>query len=743
MATNLVIVESAGKVASITKYLNNNPALKKYGKFIVVASFGHIRDLAKKTLAIDLNTFEPQYEFLQDKKKQLDKIKEAARSAKNVYLAADADQEGHFIAESVRVFLNLGENYKRIVFTEITSAALEHAIKNPGKIDPNQIAGQQCRRILDRLVGFKLSPLLWKKFKSGGAVTLSAGRVQSAVMHMIIQREKEILNFTSGSYWHMHANFALKIDTSITELNEIKLYKDTNLYKTEKVEDVKAFFLQLKNKWSVESYKQKTTKSSPDAPFITSTLQQEASSKLRIGVKRVMAIAQELYEDGYITYMRTDSYNMSETFKEPATEYIKTTFGQQYVSQNIKTSKKNKGAQEAHECIRPTDVKETSLPPQNKYTQDHRDLYKLIWRRAVAYLMAPAIYDELALNLKDIAMKKDMMFKATFKKVNFNGYLLVYDVKNETNNFKMYTEALDKNKYELTCSTIQAKNTWQSPPARYNDTSLIKLMETTGIGRPSTYSTILDKLYDKNYVVKTDIQGVEKPKTDYSFDPKTKKIKSETGVAKVGAEQGRAKPTDIGFKVDEYLTQYFDYIVDKEFTAHMEADLDLISSGKKKRNDVLVAFWKRLSGDIDSQMAIKEAKKIVETEKRVVKIGDREFTVRMGPYGPLVEYLKDGKKTFIGLKGYLQMAKKEYSDIDENDIKFLLSIPLKLGKVDGKDAMLVSGPYGFYIKWNDRNVKIPAFAIKKFGQTRTFTQEELKGFIEYKPRPRSAPSPLK
>jgi topoisomerase IA-like protein len=247
-------------------------------------------------------------------------------------------------------------------------------------------------------------------------------------------------------------------------------------------------------------------------------------------------------------------------------------------------------------------------------------------------------------------------------------------------------------------------------------------------------------LYDKNYVVKTDIQGVEKSKKDYLFDPRTKEIKEETSTTKVGAEQGRAKPTDIGFKVDAYLGQYFDYIVDKEFTAHMEADIDMISGGKKKRNDVLSSFWKKLSKDIDAQMAIKEAKQVIETEKKTIKIGSTEYIVRMGPYGPIIEYLKDGKKTFIGLKGYLQMVKKEYSDIAEEDVKFLLSIPLKLGTVDGKDAMLVSGPYGFYIKWNDRNVKIPAFAMKKFGQTRVFTQEELRGFIEYKAATKKKPA---
>lgn len=740
-STNLVVVESNGKVASITKYLNDNPALKKYGKFVVVASLGHIRDLPKKRLGIDIeNGFKTEYEYLVEKQDAMDKIKKAAAGASTVFLASDLDSSGAEIAESVRLFLNLGENYKRMTFNEITAPALQYAVEHSGKIDQLQLAAEQCRRILDRLVGFKLSPLLWKKFTSG-IITLSAGRVQSAVMHLIVQREKEILAFKSSPYWHMNADFALKVGKDTTKLEEVKLYKDENVYKTEKESDVKGFFKSIKNNWEVDEYTQKVTRQSPDAPFVTSSLQQEASGKLKMGVKRVMAVAQELYEAGHITYMRTDSYNMSDTFKESAKKYISQTYGATYVTEKEKSVKKAKGAQEAHECIRVTHVEMPELG--GKFGREQKELYRLIWQRSVAYLMSQAVYDELALEIRDTSMAKGMFFKSVFKKVKFNGYLAVYDVKNETNDFAKYTSALDKGTYELDCSEVRAKNTWPSPPARYNDAGLVKLMETNGLGRPATTATILEKLYDKTYVIKTDVQGDEKPTVDYVFVPSKKTTKEEKGKAMVGAEQGKAKVTDIGFKIDEYLTQHFDYIVDKDFTANMEGDLDLISEGKKKRNDVLSTFWKKFSKDLETQGNKKEEKLKVETEKREIKVSGKTYTVRMGPYGPLVEYEKDGKKAYIGLKGYLPMAKKEYTDVNEDDIKFLLDLPKKVGSVEGKDAMVVIGPYGPYIKWNNMNVKIPRFALKEFGETKSFTAAELKGFIDYaknKPKAESAPA---
>ena len=725
--TNLVIVESPAKAVTIAKYLNGNPALSKYGKFVVIASYGHIRDLAKKRLGINIEKgFEPEYEFLTEKKDQMDKIKKAAASASAVWLAADQDNEGSAIADSVRILLNLGENYKRIVFTEITKDALQYAIEHSGKIDQLQLETQQCRRILDRLVGFKLSPLLWKKFTTGN-IKLSAGRVQSAVMHLIIDREKEIEKFETHPYWHFNGDFNIKVGKDVTSLEEVKLYEKDNMYKTEDLKNVNKFFKSVKNVWSVTDVKSKQTKQSPDAPFITSSLQQEASSKLKTGVKRIMSIAQELYEGGHITYMRTDSYNMSDTFKSAAKDYIIKEFGEKYYTGGLLKKKVVKGAQEAHECIRVTDVKVSDL--DGKMSKDHKDLYKLIWQRSVAFLMKPAVFDELEIIIRDSGMAKDLSFSTTFKKVNFNGFLLVYGVKNEKNDFENYMKSLKAGKYDLNCKELRAKNTWTSPPARYNDSSLVKLMEVNGIGRPSTYSTTLDKLYDKTYVVKTDIKGEEKVTSDFIFD--LKKIKEVKGKTMVGAEQGKAKPSDIGFEIDRYLTEHFDYIVDKDFTAEMEKNLDLISEGKKKRNQVLDEFWKKISKDLDEQMKKKEDKRLIESEKKEITIAGKTYIVRIGPYGPLVEYEKDGKKTYIGLKGYLPIAKKEYLDIDDEDIKFLLALPKKVGTVEGKDAMLHLGPYGVYIRHNEINVKIPRFALKEFGETRTFTTEALKGFIEY------------
>jgi len=722
---NIVYIESSGKVNAITKYLNNSPALAKYGKFVVIACFGFIRDLAKKNLGIDIeHDFKPTYEFIKEKKDSIDKIIKAAKTADEIYLASDSDDSGEAIAESIRILLNLGENYKRLKYTEITQSALEYAVTHPVRIDNLQVESQLCQRILDRLVGFKLSPLLWKKFTSG-SVTLSAGRVQSAVMHLVVQREKEIEAFKSSPYWHLHGNFTL----DKTKLEDVNLYKDTTIYKTEKQSDVSTFFKSLKNIWEISDIKARTTKQSPDPPFITSSLQQEASGKLRMGIKRIMAVAQELYENGYITYMRTDSFNMSDTFKEQAKTYILKTFGEDYHSGGDLKKKAIKGAQEAHECIRITDVNVTELP--SKFGKDQRELYELIWKRTVAFLMTQAQHDELELHIVDQGMAKDMKFKTTFKRVKFNGYLIVYGVKNETNDFANYMNALKSGKYNLSCESILAKNTWQSPPARYNDAGLVKLMETNGIGRPSTISSIIEKLFDKIYVIKTEIKGIEQSTEDFSYNPSSKVIKSIKGTTFVGAESGKVKPTDIGIEIDAYLSDKFDYIVDKDFTATIEADLDKIADGTTTRLEVLNKFWDKFSKNLDSELKKKEEKRIVESESREVILDGKTYKVRVGPYGPLVEYEKGGKKTYIGLKGYLSMVKKEYLDIDAVDIKYLLDLPKVLTKINSKDVTLLIGPYGPYLKYDGTNVKIPHFALKDFAETRSFTTEQLKGFIEY------------
>jgi DNA topoisomerase-1 len=741
MATNLVIVESPAKSVTITKYLNSNPKLKSLGKFVVLASYGHVRDLPKKSLGIDVeHDFEPTYQELAEKKEVIEKLKKAAKEAKVIYLASDLDRSGAFISESLRVVLNLGNNYHRITFNEITDSALEYAVLHPGKIDEDGVKSEETRRTLDRLVGFKLSPLLWKKFTSG-SITLSAGRVQSAVMHLIIQREKEIEAFKSSAYWHMNGNFTLTLGKDTTSLEEVKLYKDNNVHKVDQEKEVHAFLKTIKNNWSISNFKTHNTKQNPDAPFITTTLQQEASGKLRMGIKRIMAVAQELYEQGHITYMRTDSFNMSETFKAQAKTYIMDNYGANYYEGGILRKKAVKGAQEAHECIRVTDVKLTELPA--KFGKDHKELYKLIWQRSVAFLMKPAEFDELEIFIKDAGMTKPFNFISTFKRVKFNGFLIVYDVKNETKDFTSYTKALKEGDYKLSCSQVYVKNTWQSPPARYNDAGLVKLMETNGLGRPSTVSTILEKLFDKTYVIKTDIKGTEQATQDFMFIPSNKTTKSIKGTTMVGAEQNKVKPTDIGIQVDAYLTETFDYIVDKDFTANMEKDLDDIGEGKATKLAILKQFWSKFSKTLDEQTKKKEAKREIKSETRELKVNNKTYTIRIGPYGPLAEYedpKAKNKKGYIGLKGYLQLVKKEYLDVNEDDIKYLLDMPKVMGKVDNKDVTLHFGPFGPYLKHNNLNIKIPRFALKEFGETKEFTQEQLKSFIEYaKNKPAKSP----
>ena len=726
--TNLVVVESPGKLVTIGKYLNSNPALAKYGKFEIIATQGFFRDLSKKNMGIDIEKgWEMTYEYMADRKDVIEKIKNAAKGVSNIYLASDADASGECIADDVRVLLNLGENYKRILFTEITSQALQHAIEHPTKIDKDLLASQQCRRMLDRVVGFKLSPLLWKSFNTP-SVTLSAGRVQSCLLHLIVLREREIAAFKNKNYWSINGDFSLKIAKDVTQLEEVKLYKDNLVHKVDSSKEALDFFKTIKNNWKISKSVSKVTQQKPDFPFITSTLQQEAGS-LRMGVKQVMSVAQKLYEAGLITYMRTDSYNMSDTFKASAGDYILKTYGKNYYEGGDLRKKSVKGEQGAHECIRITDPKVTELPA--KHTKDEKELYKLIWQRSVGFLMTSAQFDQLEIGISDAGMAKNLEFSTTFKKVKFNGFLVVYGIKNETNDFENYMKQLKAQNYVLSCQNLNAKNTFMSPPARYNDAALVKLMETVGIARPSTTSSIIEKIYDRTYVIKTDIKGIEASTIDYTFTPSTKSIKEIKGTTFVGAEVGKVKPTLIGFKIDEYLEKNFDYIIDKDFTAHMESDLDRISQAKAKRNDVLNVFWKKFSVDLNAKTKTKEAKQKIESESREIKIANKTYKIRIGPYGPLIEYEAEGKKAYISLKGYLPIVKKEYLDIDEEDIKFLLSLPKKIGTVDGKDVILVTGPYGLYIKFNDSNIKIPRFAFKDFGETKSFNQDQIKGFIEY------------
>jgi len=742
MKKNLVIVESPAKCITISKYLNNNPQLEKYGSFDVIASFGHIRDLKKKELSIDIeDNFKPIYEFLADKKKYSDNIKNKAKEFDNIYLATDDDFDGVFIGESIRILLKLGNNYKRIVFHEITSKALQYAIEHPTKIDEKQLESQQTRRILDRLAGYKLSQLLWSKFTSGN-ITLSAGRVQSCLLNLIIKHEKEIENFKTNSYWHIIGNFILNVNNDNLQskfptlqvdkinLTDINLYKDSNIYKETNSINIENLLKNIKNKWLINDIKSKESSENPSNPFITSTLQQEASSKLKTNIKNIMQLAQFLYEKGKITYIRSDSYVISQDFKDNAIKYIEKKYGSEYIGED-KQKKSIKGSQNAHECIRVTNIEETELETDNIFKEEHCKLYKLIWQRTICSLMSKAIYNELHIKFRDENMTQNINFVSTFKEVKFNGFLIIYGIKNESNNFDILLKQIKEKKYEISCSELKAKNTYLSQPSRYNDSGLVKLMEHHGIGRPATMVSIIEKLYDKKYIIKTDIKGEEKDTTDYTYNPSTKSLKKIKGTTLFGEEKNKLVSTDIGKEINNYLEKNFDYITNTQFTSSMENDLDEIQNGTKTKLDILNTFWKRFSKDLKEQTSKRAVKKIIKTENKEITINNIKYIIRIAKYGPVIQYDINDKKKYIPLKGYLSIFKKEYLDIDENDIKFLVKLPNKIGDYNDKDIILENGSYGLYLIYDKKNIKIPNFAYKEFIETKKFTNEQLKGFIEY------------
>jgi len=726
---NLVIVESPAKAKTISKYLNSNPRLKSYGSFIVTASAGHIRDLPKKELGIDVdNGFIPKYQVTEEKKKLVAELVKKMKDIDMVWLATDNDREGESISFHIKEVLKL-KKYNRITFTEITQKALENAILNPGIIDQPQVDAQECRRVLDRLVGFKLSPLLWKRYK--GVLGLSAGRVQSAALHIIVNREQEINNFQSTNYWYIMGNFTVNDGSSKQELTELKLFGDDDkVFKSGDKGALEKMLKKMGNKFKVRDTKARQTKQNPDLPFITSTLQQEAYNKFGFTIKRTMQLAQQLYEAGYITYMRTDSYNLSDDFITSAKEYVREEFGDVYVSAagDGKRIKKSKGAQEAHEAIRPTSVSQRLLENDDgDITNDHKKLYDLIWKRTVAYTMKPAIFDEVDMKISEASLD-GMYFIAVFKKCKFNGYLKLYGVESENYNFSNLLK--NAKSFDVKCKAVCAKNTWTSPPSRYNESSLIKCLESEGIGRPATFASILAKLYEKQYVIKSDTAGNEMKVVHMTIVPGTlSSYKELNDKIVVGAEKSRMIPTEIGKKILSYLAESFDYIIDKQFTAHMEADLDKIAEKQKTRIEVLKAFWKTFGMDVAKQSSTinKTPKETLKTDSKEIVIEGKVYQVRLARYGPVIQ----NEKEYINLKPYLKYERKEYMDIDENDVKLLTSFPMKLESINGQQTLLVYGPYGYYIKWGTTNVSMTNKMITNFVKTKNIDVEDIKSSIEY------------
>ena len=729
---NLIIVESPAKKNTIEKYLNNNKELvKKYGLFVVIASFGHIRELDKKNdghikNGIDIkNGFKGKYIIKTENnfKTRFDNLKNHIRKAENIWLASDLDREGAAIAWHIKDEFKL-KNYKRIIFNEITSEALSNAILNPTKINMNMVDSQQARRFIDRIVGFDITGLLWKEYNTN--MKLSTGRVQSACLNIIINKEKSIKSHKSELYYSLIGNFVIED----YDIEDAKYCIDKKINKFTSKEKMLTFLKNLDKKFKLESVDYKIKKESPPLPFITSTLQQTASSQLKMSIKQVMSLAQELYEGGFITYMRTDCYNLSSDFQNKCLKFIKEEYGDKYVG-SYKSNKKSKGAQEAHEAIRVTklNVNYNNIKG-NKLTDKHKRLYDLIWKRSVGTLMSPAEYYNIDISIKDSKFKKNESFIGNFKSYLFDGYLKLYGLKIDKKfNIDEYINKIKKNYKLLDYVNLIAHHTWSTPPARYSEATIVKELEKNGIGRPSTYSGILSKLEEKNYYEKKDIDGELKQYEHFhmlnnkyknnklksifnklksnSVKSYTKDLYSYQEERTITSEKSRLVPTDIGIEINNYMLKNFPLIVDVNFTSTIENELDLIANGDKEFLNVMNKFYKKFEKMINEAKSKQtKNKKKLETYEKSLNINNKEVILRIAKYGPVIQYELNNKKNYISLIAFLKNTNKTIEEVNINDVKLLMSLPLKIGKKDNKDVELLYGRYGFYLKNDNKTASV-------------------------------------
>ena len=711
MAKNLVIVESPAKAKIITKYLNENDKLKKYGKFNVIASFGHIRDLDKKN-GIDINNnFKPNYVLIDNEytKKSILNLNKNIKAADTVWLAADLDREGEAIAWHIKDHFKIKKS-KRITFNEITKDAIEKAVLNPRKIDKNLVDAQQARRFIDRIVGFHITPILWRKFNT--ATSLSAGRVQSATLNIIIEKEKEINKFKTESYYTCFGIF--KIDNY--NIDEAKYEVNDKIHKFKTNSEVLKFLKSLKSKYNLSNINVSKKSSKPPPPFITSSLQQTASGELRMSIKQVMGAAQGLYEAGLITYMRTDSYNLSNDFLNKLQKYIKDTYNTKdndYLElRNF--SKKSKNSQEAHEAIRPTNI---NLEPKNlklnaKIKGEHKKLYELIWKRTVASQMKSAKYYEIKICIKNEVFTSKQCFIGKFKIYYYDGYMIVYGEKVQ-NNFDVdkYVEDINKNSNKLKMISIYAKNTWSTPPTRYSEASIVKVLEKEGIGRPSTYSSILGKLYDKRYIEKKDVLGEQKEYVNYTLNP-NKSIKEFKVKKNIIDEKSKLVPSEVGITINDFMLKNFNDVVDVKFTSDLEEDFDKIAKGDKKFLSVMNGFYNGFSKNIDTvkkqvNANVKKNDKVkLESYKRKINYNGVDYDIFIAKYGPVIAYKNNEKSNYISLSPYLKVTNKDIENIEKNDIKLLVNLPLVIGKYKNDDIILKYARYGFYLSKGKQNASI-------------------------------------
>ena len=704
---NLVIVESPAKANTIKKYLNSIEELKKYGDFHVIASYGHIRDLEKKNKGIDIkNDFKPNYKLIVNdySTKTIKNLKENIKNSKTIWLASDLDREGEAIAWHIKEHFNL-KNYNRIVFNEITKGALKHAILNPRKIDMNLVDAQQARRFIDRIVGFDITPMLWKQFDT--STTLSAGRVQSAALNIIINKEKDIKKFKTNSYYTSFGNF--KIDKY--DINDAKYKVNDNIFKFNNNKEALSFLKKLKSTYSLSDINTSNKSNKPPPPFITSSLQQTASGQLRQSIKQVMALAQTLYESGHITYMRTDSYNLSNNILSDIKSFITDNYGNDYI--NIKNyTKKSKNSQEAHEAIRPTKItlKPDDLKLGGKIKKEHQKLYGLIWKRTLASQMTPSKYHEITMCITNSVFNNNQCFLGMYKIFYFDGYLKLYGEKVNSNfNLDKYINDISNLKKSLKMITIHSKNTWSIPPPRFSESTIVKVLEKEGVGRPSTYSSILSKLYDKRYIEKKDILGEVKEYINYTLFPNDS-IKDIKIKKNLSDEKSKLVPSDIGNQINNFMLKNFKSIIDVNFTSDIENNFDKIAEGDKNLLNTMNKFYKNFSVLTKAVNIENKSKVKLDSYSTNLNVNKIEYTIRIAKYGPVIQYseMVDDKenKKYISLVPYLKETNKEIEDINKKDIKLITSLPLNIGKIKGKDVILKYARYGFYLSMGNKNGSI-------------------------------------
>lgn len=700
MGANLVIVESPAKAKTIEKFLGKG--------YTVKSSFGHIRDLSKKNLGIDIeNGFQPDYEISDDKKTVVSELKALAKKSDIVWLASDEDREGEAIAWHLQQALELkDENTKRIVFHEITKDAILNAIKDPRTVDLNLVMAQQARRVLDRLVGFELSPILWKKV----APKLSAGRVQSVALRLIVDREREIMAFKSEPYYKVTGMFHPQ---SLAKSVKMAGSLDTNFNTKEEAED---FLQRCKDaNFFIEKIEKKEISRTPAPPFTTSALQQEASRKLGFSVSQTMRIAQKLYESGLITYMRTDSTNLSQLAINSIKQVICEQYGTEY--SKVRTYKtKSKGAQEAHEAIRPTYAANLTI----EGTPQEKKLYALIWKRAVASQMSDAKLEKT--NITISSEKLAERFISQGEQVIFDGFLKLYlegkDDEHEAENENQILPVINENE-QLDTLEIAATQKFTQRPPRYSEASLVKKLEDLGIGRPSTYAPTITTISQRGYIIKDNRDGEEREYTKLILKNGT--IKSSTLTEKTGVEKGKLFPQDIGILVTDFLGENFENILDYGFTAKVEETFDKVAAGKLVWNELIKDFYTDFHEKVEETLkesAHTNAERVLGTDPA----SGKTLIVRLGKFGPLVQKGEndDPDKQFAGLpKGKL------IESITLEEALKLFELPRTVGEHEGKSIVAAVGRFGPYIRYNGKFV-----SLGKLYSPYTITAEEAVALIE-------------